>query len=382
MDISVSPSTSNDQDNLRAALWLKEMPYIKLYQELIDKGTELLLDRLRRYRKEIHRLIDDLRGRVKVYKAMYDEDGPASSRIVGVDAGRNGTEYKFAYIPLYGAVAVLVENWSIVEEPLCVTGPPDLWTSEVDPDKRESLLHMALEYYVASKAVERWKPDYLLLDGGIVLNPRLYPGFKTSPQYEGDFYFTVITVLELLENCRKFKVPVLGFVKRTHMSFYTSYTKNPQIRDSILMNFILREGEYSEPFRVENEITQSYKAVAEDLGYSSTLPVIYSSYVKTGSMPFRVEIPLFCLDKIEELMSIVWTMAGLNGIPYPIHEADRLSRITRPTSNVHSLVLYSKALELVKRGEMELKDLDLLLLEYGESWVLNSGLDGLEGEGV
>lgn len=382
MDINISPSTNNSKEDSQNLPWLKEMPYVKLYQELVDTGTELLLNRLKAYRREVYKLIEEVKDRLKIYEAVHDKNGPASSRIIGVDAGRNGTEYKFAYIPLYGAIAVLVENWEILDEPLCVTGPPDVWSSELDPDKRESLLHMALEYHVAARAVEKWKPDYLLLDGGIVLNPKLYPDFQASPQYEGDFYFTVITVLELLNTCRKLHVPVLGFVKRTHMNFYSSFAKNSQIRDSMLMNFILKNGEYSEPFRVENVVAESYRAVAESLSYDRSLPVIYSSYIKTGSAPFRVEVPMFCLNKLGELMSIVYTMAGFDGIPYPIHEADRLSRITRPTSNIHSLVLYSKALELVESGEMELKDLDLLLLEYGESWTLNNTLEDLRGGDV
>jgi hypothetical protein len=382
MDINVSSSTNNSKEDSQSLLWLKEMPYVKLYQELVDTGTELLLSRLKTYRREVYKLVEEVKDRLKIYKAVYDKNGPASSRVVGVDAGRNGTEYKFAYIPLYGAIAVLVENWGIVDEPLCVTGPPDIWTSELDPDRRESLLHMALEYHVAARAVEKWKPDYLLLDGGIVLNPKLYPGFQASPQYEGDFYFTVITVLELLNTCRMLQVPVLGFVKRTHMNFYSSSMRNSQIRDSTLMNFILKDGEYSEPFRVENVVTESYRTVAENLRYGGDLPVIYSSYIKTGSTPFRVEVPMFCLNKLEELMSIVYTMASFDGVPYPIHEADRLSRITRPTSNIHSLVLYSKALELVESGEMELKDLDLLLLEYGESWTLNGNLEDFRGGDV
>ncbi|MEM3793993.1 MAG: hypothetical protein QXS76_03690, partial [Candidatus Bathyarchaeia archaeon] len=51
--------------------------------------------------------------------------------------------------------------------------------------------------------------------------------------------------------------------------------------------------------------------------------------------------------------------------------ADRYTRITRPTSNIHTLVLFSKALDLVRRGEISPEDLDMLLLQYGEGWALN-----------
>jgi hypothetical protein len=63
-------------------------------------------------------------------------------------------------------------------------------------------------------------------------------------------------------------------------------------------------------------------------------------------------------------------MADPVGIPYPVHEADRYTRITRPTANMHTLVLFAKALDLVKKGDLDPTDLDMLALQYGESWSL------------
>jgi len=44
--------------------------------------------------------------------------------------------------------------------------------------------------------------------------------------------------------------------------------------------------------------------------------------------------------------------------------------MTNTISNLRSLMLFSKALDLVDKGEMEPEDLNLLALQYGEPWTL------------
>jgi hypothetical protein len=349
----------------------EEGPYARLYEEIIDKGTEALLERFKRYAISRKTAVEALRGRIKILKASFDPKGPASRRIVAVDAGRNGTNLRFAYVPIYGAAAVLIENWVLKEEPLCVSGPPDLWPVETDPKRRENLLHMSLEFYLAKKAALRWKPDFLLLDGGIVLNPRLCPSEDSSLQYEGDFLYAAMNVLDLLETCRELGTVLVGFVKRTQMNHYGRLIKNPGVRDMIFLNPLLELGGYTEPFKVKNRVVEMYRRLAEDLNFNPSLAEIYSSYVKTGSFPYRIETPSFCLNSLSDTVSLVYTMADSEGIPYPIHEADRYTRITRPTSNIHTLVLFSKALDLVRKGEISPEDLDMLLLQYGEDWSLD-----------
>ncbi len=354
---------------------VEEEPYPRLYQELIDRGTEALLERFKRYAHERRAVLKDFQSQVVVKKAVFNEDGPAAGKVVGVDAGMNGTNYSFAYIPLYGAVAVLVTDWKLQQEPICISGTPDIWPMEIEPKRRESLLHMALEYHIAKRAVQLWKPSYVILDGGIVLNPKLCPSSIDSFRYEGDFFYACVTALDLLKTCRDLGVVLTGFVKRTHMNHYGKLCKSPAVRDVVFLNPILGMGEYTEPFKVINKVTAAYTRLAEDLNYGASTSDIYSGYIKTGLFPYRVEVPSFCLPRLQDLMSLVYTTANSEGIPYPVYEADRYTRITRPTSNIHALVLFSKVLDLVQAGEVAAEDLDMLILQHGESWVLND--DGL-----
>ncbi|MEM3045482.1 MAG: DNA double-strand break repair nuclease NurA [Candidatus Bathyarchaeia archaeon] len=322
------------------------------------------------YARERREAVSKLRGRITVRRAALTSDGPAKGKVVGVDAGRNGTSYKFAYVPIYGAVAVLVENYVVREEPLCISGAPDIWPVEADPERRESLLHMALEYRIARQAVELWRPDFVLLDGGIILNPRLQPRLQDSGGYEGDFFSACTNALDLLAACKDRGVTLAGFIKRTKMNHYGRMLEVPNLRDAVLLNPLLERGAYTDPFQMSNKVTAAYRRLAEDLGYSPEMVEVQSCYLKTALAPFRVEVPRFCLPKVEELMSVLCAAADSEGIPYAIHEADRLARITRPTSNIHSLVLFSRALDLVRTGEITSEDLDILSLEHGQEWAL------------
>jgi hypothetical protein len=342
-----------------------------LYHDLIDNGTDGVLEKLKEYAADRRRIVEQLYGRIKVHEAHRDAD-VASRRIVGADAGRNGTNYRFAFVPIYGAVAILVDNWKITEEPLCAAGAPDVWPTEKDADRRESLLHMALEYHVAKKAVEKWSPAYLFFDGGLVLNPRLHIKFGGSDEYRRDFIFTVITALSLLETCKRHGVGIVGFVKRTQMNHFYNVCNITPIRDTILLNSLMKTGEYIDTFLMKNMVTKTYQQFAHKFELDESTVEIHSSYIKTSQTPpYRIEIPLFCLDKIEEITSILLTMADPEGIPYPVHEADRYTKITKPTSNIHALLLYTKALELVKKGQLDPADLDLFILQYGEQWSLH-----------
>jgi len=86
--------------------------------------------------------------------------------------------------------------------------------------------------------------------------------------------------------------------------------------------------------------------------------------------PYRIEVPKFCLDQLPEICTLTFTTSEEDGIPFVITEADKLTRISTTVSNIRSLMLFSKALDLVKAGEMDEEDLNLLALQHGEAWTL------------
>ena len=339
------------------------------HPSLIESGIDDTLKKIAALAGERRSAVERSRDRILVRNASIDE-GVCSKRIVGVDAGRNGHNLQLAFIPLYGAIAVLAENWNVVDSLSCA-GASDIWTVERDPDKRENLLHMALEYHAAKKSLEAWHPDYLLFDGALVLNPRLRSYPSDSVGYREDFRFTAITALDLLHTCQEKGIPVMGFVKRTKMNRLHGLLGLPPMRDLALLNVLLGSREYVDPFLVDNPMALALYRMAEEMEVCGERLRIYTTYIRTSPKSvYRVEIPEFCLDRIEELLSIAFLMADPDGIPYPIHEADRLSKMTGAASNIHLLALFEKTMDLIKAGSLSPEDLDLFTPQYGDYWSL------------
>jgi len=122
-------------------------------------------------------------------------------------------------------------------------------------------------------------------------------------------------------------------------------------------------------------VVESYKKKAETMQIPpqdiAKITNFYSVYIRTGlTTPYRLELPEFCLDWLEEIATILYTTSEEDGLPFAITEADNLTRITSNLSNIRTLMLYSKALDLVENGEMDAEDLNLLALQHGESWTI------------
>ncbi|HYB92629.1 MAG TPA: hypothetical protein VED00_00580, partial [archaeon] len=74
-----------------------ETIYTGLYHDLIDNGTDSVLEKLKEYAAHRRKIVEQLYGRIKLHSARRDVD-IASRKIVGADAGRNGTNYRFAFV--------------------------------------------------------------------------------------------------------------------------------------------------------------------------------------------------------------------------------------------------------------------------------------------
>jgi len=350
-----------------------ETIHADLYQNLIDEGTDLILEHLKAYnakRKEILKKCIEL---VKIKEAKRDEE-LANTRVIASDAGNNGVDLRSAFAPLYAGTALAAEGWNILGEPLCKACKPDLWAGEFKPEDREAMLSAKTQFDVTRQAVIKWKPKYAVVDGTILLNIRLMPGVNPSREYLQDYEETLESAVRLLQTCWENGIPVVGFVKRTRMNQISSKLGVGTIRDTALLDLILRLGQYTEPIDgMRGTMVEKYKEKSERLKINSKFAEdclnIYSLYIRTGlTTPFRLEIPKYALNRLPEICSILYTTSEEDGIPYAIHEVDAMTRITTTLSNIRTLMLFSKAFDLVKRGEMEPEDLNLLALQYGESW--------------
>jgi len=367
-----------------------ETLHADLYRMLIDEGTDVIVQQLKEYNRRRRRLLSRIRGKIEVRRLKRDEK-IAGLQVVASDAGNNGVDLRSAFIPLYASTALTAKGWNIIDEPIFRAGKPDVWADEFRTQQRESLLAFKIQCEVTEEAVERWDPDLVLIDGSLLLNFWLLPPPDSTKDYIRNFQEALLSSVGLLHYCYERGIPIVGFVKRTRINHICKKFRVPKLRDTALMDLILRLGEYTLPEDepMKGRIVNSYRKKAEELGIPNREIVeftsIYSSYIRTGlTTPFRLEIPEYCLDQLEKISTLIFTTSEEeNGIPFSISEADRLTKVTTNISNIRTLMIYSKALDLVRKGEMNMHDLNLLALQHGEPWTLNDGeyISGLlEGE--
>jgi hypothetical protein len=367
-----------------------ETLHADLYQRLIDDGTDVIIKQLKAYNQSRKELVKKARGKIKVRKLQHDEE-TASLRVVASDAGYNGVDLRSAYLPLYASVAIAAKGWTITDEPHYKAGDPDVWSDEPRPQDRESLLAAKIQYEVTEEAVEQWEPKLVIFDGTLAMHFLLLALTQFSNDYRQDADETLRCAVSLLQTCYMKDIPIVGFAKRTRMNQVCRSFGNRKMRDTALMDLVLNLGEYTEPEAkpTKGYVINNYRRKAEEFGIpESVIPRItnfHSSYIRTGwTTPFRLEVPAYCLDRLEEIGTVLYTTSEEeNGMPFAISEADRLTKVTTGISNIRTLMIYSKALDLVENGEMELKDLTMLALQHGEPWAINDGetLSGMTERG-
>ncbi|MEM3040756.1 MAG: DNA double-strand break repair nuclease NurA [Nitrososphaerota archaeon] len=348
-----------------------------LYQRLIDDGTDMIIRKLKEYNERRKALIDRVREKIKVVRLQQNEK-VASMRVVASDAGNNGVDLRSAFVPLYASAALAAEGWTIIDEPIFRAGEADIWSDEFRVQDRESLLASKIQVEITEEAIEQFEPRMVFFDGTLLIHFWLLPFKGTTGEFREDFNETIMKMIGLLHTCYERDIPIVGFVKRTRINHICTKFGIPKLRDTALMDLILRLGEYtipeSEP--MTGQVVKMYKRGAEKFGIPphiiEKITNIHSSYIRTGlTTPFRLEIPEYCLGRLEEIGTVLLTTSEEEGLPFVINEADRLTKVTASVSNIRTLMIYSKALDLVRSGEMEPDDLRLLALQHGEEWAIH-----------
>jgi len=359
-----------------------EMVHPDLYKLIIDDGTDVILNEVKRYNEARKQLIREIRDKLSVRQAKCDETFAKEMLVVASDAGNNGVDLRSAFAPLYASTALVAKGWKILDEPISRAGKPELWAGEYKPEQRESLLAMKIQFEVTSDAVEKWNPQLVVFDGPLLLHYGLMPGPDATDEYWQDFKDAAISIMKFLRLCYERDITVVGFVKRTRMAKLGEGLKESMptarfVRDTALLDLVLRLGQYTllEVETPKGGVVNQYKAAGEELGLSKEkiekLTNFHSAYLRTGlTTPFRLEFPEYCVKRLDEVATVLYTTSEEDGIPFVINEVDKLTRITNAIANIRSLMLFSKALDLVKKGEMAPEDLNLLALQYGEIWTL------------
>src|SRR5436190_1605868 len=267
-----SPPAVREQYSAMFAKPEAEMVHPDLYRKILDEGTDEILQNIKKYNDERKKLIRHLEKSLTVKQAEKDAVLAERTLVVGCDAGNNGVDLRSAFAPLYASVALPVQGWHITDEPITIAGESELWAGEFRPEERESMMSMKVQFDVTRQAVEKWKPKLVLFDGPLLLHHGLMPSLEATNEYWDGFKATARSAIQLLHTCRKRKVAIAGFVKRTRLNRLGESLRDVSpnaeyIRDTALLDLVLRLGQYTllETRTPRGGIVNQYTEAAETM---------------------------------------------------------------------------------------------------------------------
>ncbi|WP_456486641.1 DNA double-strand break repair nuclease NurA [Candidatus Alkanophaga liquidiphilum] len=289
--------------------------------------------------------------------AHVDEDVIIS----GVDGGSNGKSCEGIYVGVASALAYTSPLKILKDESPTSDGSVVLIDAEDGEQQWLSLFERHLTVRVAASVVVNRRPDWLLLDGGLILRPQYLrllegveevydEGVSKYVRYEERLHSCLTGMLRLLELCERRHTKILGVVKRPTARLLAAKA-NCKHRDSVLLDKFLDVGEFVVLDVGENPMLQRYEEVA---GKNFEIRV---AYIKTSKAkgPIRVEFPKSV--EPEEAMSLILADSDVvTGVPAHILRADSLVRIHKDTFKaVFSRLVWNNlhALEMLRpqRGE-------------------------------
>ncbi len=284
----------------------------------------------------------------KISLKKVEKEADPNLVISAVDGGHNGKELEGFYFGIATAVAYTGSVYNIVDpSPLCdghvfrllsYRGPT--WIS---------LIEQRLVYQVALSVVDKKEPDFLLLDGNLLIRPPyLSEGSEEGEtdldrgtNYIDDRNACIDALLYLLDECYRRGIAVAGVVKRP-----AAQLLSPSKRDAAILDKFMKVGEMVGPMLPKRLWGAPRKGVGHPalLHYASrfrklqglsiedptTEGFIKVAYLKTTSArgPIRLEIP-YWVDPLEVASVILETSKAnpVDGIPLHILKADELAGV-------------------------------------------------------
>jgi len=289
-------------------------------------------------------------------------------RVAVVDGGSNIISLAAGYIGAVAAVAILIEDSNVrarlIEGPLIVPSSPEELVLYESIDIVASIINKVREtlvFRLASRSIEEWKPDLLIVDGPLAP----YRALSTIVVEESESEKKALAdykeaVLRLHRVSMGYSSSVIGFVKRPRSTLLSQ--ASTRVYDHILLSRILREGEYSpSPPR---QLSSRWIVDPEIRSLVNSIGIRYTYYRGTiTSPPFRVDFGTLYVD-YRDLLGYLHRVRTREGIPFPVMKADEEARITKKLLRE----IYYDALHyyIHNRLDGDITSLSPILLEYGE----------------
>ncbi|NHI91569.1 MAG: DNA double-strand break repair nuclease NurA [Candidatus Lokiarchaeota archaeon] len=284
-------------------------------------------------------------------------------RIIGVDGGLINKSYNSIDLILLRGVACIFEYKGEKPQVEYITSQfpiPEIKTSfspfsRVESEIYGSLERIKCELDIAIKAIEKKRPDLLLLDGSILPVPSDKPS-QNSILYK--IYKKVVNKYEeLYECCLEKQILLAGCIKDTRSrrfmnlflklipQFINKYPKFRKIleldyrqvlnsiKDSDFLFRVMKEGERTSSLSFSDDINMHPILKDIDDKFSKHLNLFYLKNV-ARDLPIRVEYlninckPISTIDKIARSILSISNYYQDYGFPVPLIEADARAKLS------------------------------------------------------
>ncbi len=199
----------------------------------------------------------------------------------------------------------------------------------------KSLFRLSKELQVAIEAIEKYKPEYMFMDGSVV------PQISDKPSEDSDIrglYTEVITQYKKLYKAADLcECSLVGVIKDSRGKRFIDILKKHlghenglgKTHDTGFLNFLLKEEERSFTFRYSSSVKEHQ--VLKDLNdWSSRINAFYLKAVE-GDRPLRIEF-IEGKKSFDEIASVVFTLSRINknyAYPAVLIEADMRAALDR-----------------------------------------------------
>lgn len=290
-------------------------------------------------------IAEELRGLKKEFRDALERDmihfvqqNTADFRVAAVDGGLLAEELHGFDLVLSRTVGVFYEydegrlaKYDYYPEPQ----PPVKMSALSGLDAHEfawhkSLVRMQGEIGLAREMVEKFKPDYMLLDGSIV------PQIADKPSEDSvvrPLYNDLVSMcISLYESAHENGCKLIGVIKDSRGRRFIEMLGEAGIQtmrmgDTSLLTFMLRKGERTFAFYYSKQASEHN--VLMDLGdWGKRVKAMYVKPVEIDR-PLRVE---FICDDFPEIASVIYTLSCINrnyGYPAILIEADMRAALDR-----------------------------------------------------
>ena len=324
--------------------------------QLVGKKVSNEVEQLIELVFERKKMLEKIRENIKIERVeKMDIQKIKNLLIFGVDSGSNGINLEGFYLSFMTAFSFPTSSSA---EPL-MTGNIKRIFGEEDPSRRVRVCREMLMFSLAEKTIRDFSPDYIFIDGPLVLNDWLIPTISDSKSYELEFKGCIDSLNSLLKVAKMNGTKVIGIVKRIYSRTVVD-TMSKQLTDSLLLNPIMSIGDATLSNQIRDRaILKKYRVTKR----------FYSFFLKSGTRTsvIRVEFPEWCIESEKEIKSIVYALSDIKtGVPIPILEADSLTKVSNTYLNMIYMRYFTKFLERIKKERFGEQELDIVLPKYGE----------------